>query len=389
MNWYLKKADGQVFGPVDDDAVAQWAREGRILPEDLVSTDRQDWVAPSSIDALGLEWFIPMTDGTPYGPVHALAMAELTADGTLGLDDTVAHRTSREVRRVCEVLLPAMRHYCQSLRDSLLEDQARADKLEIERGLRDEEILRLNRKAAETEAAARQNEAAAHQRIQELQDGIAARDAAHGVTAEDAKNGERVRAELKEFRNIADQREKEIGRLKQLIEDETARSRKHEAELQQRIRQLQESELTLLKSVESAEGKAALAERKTGPAAGGGGDYGSLVQSYDDLTKNYDLLMDQFAAKSSDLNSAYAAIENLKKETDERVARIEATMRNERDDADKARQRLAKAEEAHLELVRSYRELNDRYIRYRQKMEAPGGPAETANGEAKPRVRLL
>lgn len=394
MNWYLKKGDGQVFGPVEDDAMLQWAREGRIMPDDTISTDRATWVAPATVDALGLDWFIPMSDGTPYGPVHPLALSDLVADGSLGLDDTIAHKTTREVHRVCEVLAPALRHYTASLRDSLAEEQARADKLDIERNVRDEEILRLNRRAADLEAAAKQQDAAAQQRIKELHDAAIARETANGTTAKEAENGERLRAELKEIRNLSDQREKEIARLKQLLDDETARSKRHEADLQQRIRTLESEGLQLLKTIESARDRAALAERKTNGTGGPGGpgDYGSLVQSYDDLTKNYDLLMDQFAAKSGDLATAYAAMETLKQETEERIARVESTLRAERADADKARQRLAKAEEAHLELVRSYRELNDRYIRYRQKMETPAAreasAAEPAAGSG-PKVRLV
>lgn len=390
MNWYLKKGDGQIFGPVEDDAMLQWAREGRIMPDDTISTDRAMWVAPATVDALGLDWFIPMSDGTPYGPVHPLALSDLVADGSLGLDDTIAHKTTREIHRVCEVLAPALRHYCASLRDSLAEEQARADKLDIERNVRDEEILRLNRRAADLEAAAKQQDAAAQQRIKELHDEAIARETANGATTQEAENGERLRAELKEIRNLSDQREKEIARLKQLLDDETARSKRHETDLQQRIRTLESEGLQLLKTIESARDRAALAERKTGGT--GGGDYGALVQSYDDLTRNYDLLMDQFAAKSGDLTAAFTAMETLKQETEERVARIEATLRAERADADKARQRLAKAEEAHLELVRSYRELNDRYIRYRQKMETPAAREASATepvAGAGPKVRLV
>ena len=53
-----------------------------------------------------------------------------------------------------------------------------------------------------------------------------------------------------------------------------------------------------------------------------------------------------------------------------------------------ARARLAKTEEAHLELVRSYRELNDRHIRLRQKAETAGQPSDTNAGD-KPKVRLI
>lgn len=382
MSWYLKKADGNVFGPVDDDACAQWAREGRIVPGDQLSEDQLTWLEPASLAQLGLDWFIPMEDGSPYGPLHALALSELIADGELGLDDTIAHRETREVHRVAEVLLPALQRYAASLRETLAEEQARAERAQQERDLRDDELLRLQKKVIELEAAAKQQEHTLHQRVRELESLVHQQ-----PSAADAHAVQQARAELKEAKESAALHEKEAVRLKLLLDEESTKSAARDAETRAQIKKLQESELGLLKTIESTRGKADRAERQTGGTAGTS-DYASLVSAYDDLTRNYDLLMDQFAAKTGDLNAAHAMLATIKKETEERCARIEETMRRERDDADKARARLAKAEEAHLELVRSYRELNDRHIRLRQKAESSGQPADTNAGD-KPKVRLI
>lgn len=410
---YLKKSDGSVFGPVDDDIVVQWAREGRIVPGDALSSDNAEWIEPSSVDALGLDWFIPLNDGEPYGPVHALVLSDFINDGSLGLDDTVAHKTTRDVRRVCEVLTPALQRYAASLRDTLIEEQSRTEKLatpssgpdaaktaDLLRSQlaiarqsltdRDAEIEKLRQQFAEQQTLARK-----------LADDLAARTATtENLRGDDIKTLERFRAEAKSLRALADEREKEILRLKQTIDTQTSQESKIEAELRARIKELQASELTLLKTLESEREKTAKTERKTasGAVTTGGSDYASIVQSYDDLSKNYDLLMEQFAAKSSDLATAYAAAEKLKKEFEDRLARLEETLKTERADATTARARLSKSEEAHLELVRSYRDLNDRYVRYRQKMESPAAPAAAAPGGntatgtdagAKPKVRLV
>ena len=391
MSWYLKKNDGQVFGPVEDEVALQWAREGRILPEDLISSDRMEWAAPSSVAALGLEWYIPSEDGTPFGPIHALALSDLVREGALGMDDTIAHKTTREIRRVCEVLVPALLHYSASLRDTLAAEQAGAEKLASERAAHDEGVLQFTRKMVEEEASSKQSEAVAHQRIRELQETIGAMEASRKVTDENAKGGDRIRDELREIAQVSEQREKEILRLKKSLDAETAAAKKRDAEARQKLAALQETELRLMREIETARDHAAHAERKHERSLGGG-DYKSLVQSYDDLHRNYDLLMQQFTTKTADLADANAACETLKKESDERVARLEETIRREREDADKARQRLVKAEESHLELVRSYRELNDRHIRYRQKMEAPAGHTAHDNSaatESKPKVRLV
>lgn len=340
MKWYLKKSDGAVFGPVDDDEIMQWAREGRIVPGDRLSPDQKEWVDPCTLDTLELDWFIPLDDGTPFGPLHALALGDYLDDSSLGLDDTVAHRVTRETRRVCEVFIPALRRYNASLRDTLIEEVEHASERESQQ-----------------------------------------------ADAGDHRAHERLRTELKQARQTIDEHEKELARLKQALEDERTAAAGREADLHRRMKELQDSELNLLKTLEDSRGKTVQAERRHG-GGGASSDYGALAQSYDDLTKNYDLLMEQFTAKSSDLSAAYVTIDKLKKEIDERVKRLDETMRQEREEADKARQRLSKVEESHLEVVRSYRELNDRYIRLRQKAEATGtAPAPETDGKAK--VRLV
>lgn len=338
MSWYLRKSDGTRFGPVEDDAVLQWAREGRIVPEDSLSADGTTWFAPAVAEDLGMDWYIPLQDGTPYGPIHALVLGELVEQQQLGIDDQIAHKTTRETRRVCEVLVPALRQYAASLRDSLAEEAARSTKL-------DQELAR------------------------------------RPPPGEDTKAHERLRTELKAARTTIEEHDKEILRLKQLLDEERAAINGRETDLQNRIKELQESELNLLKTLETTREKAVLAEKKSGGASG---DYSSIVQSYDDLSKNYDLLMEQFSAKSTDLAAAFATVDKLKRETEERANRLEETLKREREEAEVGRLRLQKAEEAHLELVRSYRELNDRYIRFRQKVENP-----TAAAPAQPKVRQV
>ena len=42
--WYVKSADGSVYGPTDRASLVQWAREGRIDPSGSVSCDRVSWL---------------------------------------------------------------------------------------------------------------------------------------------------------------------------------------------------------------------------------------------------------------------------------------------------------------------------------------------------------
>ena len=43
MNWYVKGADGKVFGPADDEKIIAWVKDGRVDPFAGVSNDLKQW----------------------------------------------------------------------------------------------------------------------------------------------------------------------------------------------------------------------------------------------------------------------------------------------------------------------------------------------------------
>ena len=43
MKWYVKNADGKVFGPVDDEKLLAWVKDGRVEPFAGVSNDLKTW----------------------------------------------------------------------------------------------------------------------------------------------------------------------------------------------------------------------------------------------------------------------------------------------------------------------------------------------------------
>ncbi len=57
------------------------------------------------------------------------------------------------------------------------------------------------------------------------------------------------------------------------------------------------------------------------------------------------------------------------KKTEERLRAMDELVRREQTEADQARRASAQTESAYLELLRSYRDLNDRYIRLRQTLD--------------------
>ena len=49
MKWYVKNADGKVFGPVDDEKLLAWVKDGRVEPFAGVSNDLKTWKLASLV----------------------------------------------------------------------------------------------------------------------------------------------------------------------------------------------------------------------------------------------------------------------------------------------------------------------------------------------------
>ncbi|MCX7818148.1 MAG: hypothetical protein N2652_02910 [Kiritimatiellae bacterium] len=85
--WYLRSnVAGAIFGPVAPEVLREWARDGRVGPEDEVSPDGQHWASAPQIAELELQWWMKLPDGRWYGPVHLQAAAALAEEHGLPTD---------------------------------------------------------------------------------------------------------------------------------------------------------------------------------------------------------------------------------------------------------------------------------------------------------------
>lgn len=83
MNWYLRKPEGEVYGPVDLPTLQLWATDNRVSSHDFVSQDRENWRRATDTPELGLDWIVEMRDGSEFGPVHALVVRDLVHEGSV------------------------------------------------------------------------------------------------------------------------------------------------------------------------------------------------------------------------------------------------------------------------------------------------------------------
>ena len=82
----------------------------------------------------------------------------------------------------------------------------------------------------------------------------------------------------------------------------------------------------------------------------------------------------------------------IENEASDRIQAMEAITKREQDEAARMRQQFVRIQATHLQLVKSYREMNDRIIRYRQQQDpdaaAQQSKIEDAAPATGPRIRL-
>ena len=366
MNWFLKKADGAVYGPVDMDTLRTWATDGRVFPDDQISADDDEWIPAPSLPDLKMDWLVSLTNGEWFGPVHLLAVRDLIDSGAADAATAVlVHKDSREELPAGPAVLRA-----------LMEKDAQLQ--------RDKEELAA--------------------RVQDLDQRVRSYETVFSPTDPDAKNLKtRVQRELKSSLDHRDAYEREAIRWRRLYDDEREKNARREAELAEQVRRLRDVELISRREIEALAARIRDMEKgddfitKVQVVSGSDSsaasvDSGSLLAAYKNLSRNYDKLVQELAAKSAEIHELLASRTKIEHAGVERVRLLEENLRREQAEAESARRKLIELEEEHLQFVQAYRDLNDRYIRSRQQSatQPPAmrkeSPAAHAEG---PRIRLV
>ena len=91
-SWYVRSAEGSVYGPSDRATLAQWAREGRIEPTGYVSRDRKEWLPAQMMPELEMKWIVEAEPGKFFGPFNREVVIRLAAAGQIPLGANVYSR---------------------------------------------------------------------------------------------------------------------------------------------------------------------------------------------------------------------------------------------------------------------------------------------------------
>ena len=329
--WYVRKADGAEFGPAGLAELIEWARDGRIAPDDSVSSDRAVWRPAPELDALEMHWMIETEPGVFYGPAHAMAFVGMLEEGALNGNVVVRNaRTGQDTRLI---LLAA--------------------RLEVRA---ESETIRARAPA-----------------------GVETEDDSAGSAPERTVSWKAVAQEKDRF-------EHEAGKWKQLYDEEHARVADYQKRLLDATRELERDRIAhhtaleqAAREIEALRRAETLRESAAGPEA--------LNHAYAELSRGFESLARQQDQKNRDLAELRENILGIRKGYEDRIALMDEQIRKEQAASDAAHVRLAEAERAHAEMVVMLRDLNDRYIRLREHQAHPTGePGPDA--AARPKIRM-
>jgi hypothetical protein len=90
MVWRVKKMpDGDVYGPVDEATLKEWAGAAQISPEDLVDVSDENWRPAPEHDFLEMVWVIKLPGEELYGPTSVGTLREFIAENLIS-DKSIA-----------------------------------------------------------------------------------------------------------------------------------------------------------------------------------------------------------------------------------------------------------------------------------------------------------
>lgn len=227
MNWYLRKQEGETYGPVDLATLQLWATDSRIHANDLISKDRETWKLASEIPELGLDWLVEMRDGTEYGPVHILVVRDLVQDGSVSRRAMMTNvRTSEKVvvsEALAAIFSGLSTHVLGTMAASRMEGAQPSDANAEERTRLEAEIRRLTELVARLEKEVEQWKKQYEEIARAAEAGASELKAKSSRARSTDARVEGLRAELDEARRA--------------LEEERAVARKREDDLKKQIRE--------------------------------------------------------------------------------------------------------------------------------------------------------
>lgn len=357
LDWFIKKEDGSSFGPIDLAELREWAAEGRVAPEDQISTDQHNWSPSHENRDLHMDWTIDFEDGSTYGPIHLLAFADFMAEGIVRLDSEITNIRHEVSYALGEVLLPALVRSNTNLRTAI--DELRSELSHSVEHSKD--VFEKAQYPAEKTEVDKDLLPTSKEDVSE------------------AKMSEKPAATIKDVAK----EHKRSERWEKLYRDEVEKAEQRDAELNNALREQANQILELTTELDDAKSKLHNLEKmqreveKIEELSKSGDEnkfdalksnYKQLMESYNQISLQYEQLSKHLEEQSNEIEDLRSAKSSAQEMADRRTRESLEEVHRERQEADKARAKLSRIEKEHNELLKSYREMNDQMIRMRQQV---------------------
>jgi len=182
--WFLRIAGGTVFGPVSTKGLIVWAEQGRVVPGNEISEDRESWMPAEQIPELEMTWYVEDGTGKTVGPFNRVAAEAFLKNGKAPpgarLADSkqgkVSSSSARQesdplplfARSAPEDSTPAPAHTPRRVNEEPDAQSARV--CELERALeKQKEMLALARQAARAQTALEEERDELRKQMQNIQ----------------------------------------------------------------------------------------------------------------------------------------------------------------------------------------------------------------------------
>ena len=97
---YLRHEDGEIYGPVSASEIIRWTATCRVGPDHEISRDKKTWHKVKDIRDFEMDWIVPLSDGTEYGPINISAIHLLAEVGSVNNDARIKNIRNGEVRGI-------------------------------------------------------------------------------------------------------------------------------------------------------------------------------------------------------------------------------------------------------------------------------------------------
>ncbi|MDP6525753.1 MAG: hypothetical protein QGI24_06285 [Kiritimatiellia bacterium] len=97
---YLRHEDGEIYGPVSVSEILRWTATCRVGPNHEISRDRKTWHKVKDIRDFEMDWIVPLSDGTDYGPINISAAHILAEVGSVSRDARIKNVRDGKTRKI-------------------------------------------------------------------------------------------------------------------------------------------------------------------------------------------------------------------------------------------------------------------------------------------------